>query len=236
MTASSPAVALDLRELETYSTPKAATLPATAADLSLLARLRAGDEYALIELVYRYQAALLRLALVFVSNRALAQEVVHETWTAMLEGIPNFEGHCRINTWIFGILIKRARLRLIREARSVRFSALKHSEWEIEPAIDLARLHLHGEEADPKSNRHDDAAERIIERETVVCLKQALHRLPPHLRVVVTLRDIEGLDAGEVCHLLGIDQANQEARLRRARSRLRRAVDVKQIAHTRRKS
>jgi RNA polymerase sigma-70 factor (ECF subfamily) len=198
---------------------------ATAADLSMLARLRAGDESALIELVYRYQPALLRLALVFVPNRALAAEVVQETWTGMLEGIAHFEGQCRINTWIFGILIQRARRRAIRASRPVPVSALRHSEWEIESAIDLARLHLDGGSADSRSDRHDGTAERLIGRGAMDCLKLALHRLPPHLRAVVTLRDIEGLDSGEVCRLLGISEANQEVGLQRARSRLRRALD-----------
>jgi RNA polymerase sigma-70 factor (ECF subfamily) len=127
MTAFGIGVAHDLSEPEAPSTQEAAIGRATAADLSLLARLRAGDEAALVELVYGYQAALLRLAMVFVENRALAEEVVQETWTGVLEGIAYFEGHCRIKTCIFGILIKRARLRVIRDARSVPFSSLRHS-------------------------------------------------------------------------------------------------------------
>jgi len=123
----------------------------------------------------------------------LAEEVVQQTWAGVLEGIAHFEGQCRINTWIFGILIERARR--IREARSVPFSDLRHSGWEIEPEIDLARLHLEGGSADSGSDRHDGTAERPVGREAMDSLKLAVHRLPPHLRAVVMLRDIEGLDS-----------------------------------------
>ncbi len=225
MAAFSTAVVCEQSEPEALSTQEAATGRVTGSELSALARLRAGDECALVELVYRYQPALLRLAMVFVQNRALAEEVVQETWTGVLEGIAHFEGQCRIKTWIFGILIKRARLRATHEARSVPFSVLRQSEWEIQPAIDLARLHLDVASAGSKSDRHDDMAEKLIEREAMGCLRQALERLPPHLHAVVTLRDIEGLDSDEVCHLLGIGETNQEARLQRARARLRRALD-----------
>ena len=225
MTPPASAAALALRRTEPSPSQKQPAARATAADLSFLARIGAGDESALVELVYQYQPALLRLALIFVDNRALAEEVVHETWTGVLERIAYFEGQCTIKAWIFGILVQRARRRVIREARSVPLSSARHSAWEIEPAIDLAPLGFEGDSADSKGERRDATAEKLIEREPMRCLRHALQRLPPRLRAVVTLRDIEGLDSAEVGQLLGIGEATQQARLQRARSSLRRALD-----------
>jgi RNA polymerase sigma-70 factor (ECF subfamily) len=182
----------------------------TDSDLSLLERLRSGDQLALADLVERHHHSLLRLASVFLRNRASAEEVVQETWMAVLKATASFEGRSRIKTWIFRILIRRAQTRLIREARTIPFSALRRSRLETE------------EISPPCYEKTPE--EQVIERETMRCLKLALERLPIHLRAVVTLRDIEGLDSGEVCNLLGISDATQRVRLHRARSRLRAAL------------
>ena len=182
----------------------------TDSDLSLLERLRTGDGLALADLVERHHHSLLRLASVFLRNRASAEEVVQETWMAVLKATASFEGRSRIKTWIFRILIRRAQTRLIREARSIPFSALRRSRLETE------------EISPPCYEKTPE--KQVIERETMRCLKLALERLPIHLRAVVTLRDIEGLDSGEVCNLLGISDATQRVRLHRARSRLRAAL------------
>ena len=182
----------------------------TDSDLSLLERLRTGDQLALADLVERHHHSLLRLASVFLRNRASAEEVVQETWMAVLKATASFEGRSRIKTWIFRILIRRAQTRLIREARSIPFSALRRSRLETE------------EISPPCYEKTPE--KQVIERETMRCLKLALERLPIHLRAVVTLRDIEGLDSGEVCNLLCISDATQRVRLHRARSRLRAAL------------
>jgi len=182
----------------------------TDSDLSLLERLHTGDQLALAELVERHHHSLLRLASVFLRNRASAEEVVQETWMAVLKATASFEGRSRIKTWIFRILIRRAQTRLIREARSIPFSALRRSRLETE------------EISPPCYEKTPE--KQVIERETMRCLKLALERLPIHLRAVVTLRDIEGLDSGEVCNLLGISDATQRVQLHRARSRLRAAL------------
>ena len=196
----SPAVARDLRRPSSSG---------TASDLFLLERLRTGDELALADLVGRHHLSLLRLALMFVRNRASAEEVVQETWMAVLKKITGFEGRSSLKTWIFRILIHRAQTRLIREARSTPFSTFRRSrlETEIFPPCD---------------NRNPE--KQLVERETMRCLKQALEQLPIPLRAVVTLRDIEGLESGEVCSLLGIGEGTQRVRLHRARSRLRAAL------------
>ena len=182
----------------------------TDSDLSLLERLHTGDQLALADLVERHHHSLLRLASVFLRNRASAEEVVQETWMAVLKATASFEGRSGIKTWIFRILIRRAQTRLIREARSIPFSALRRSRLETE------------EISPPCYEKTPE--KQVIERETMRCLKLALERLPIHLRAVVTLRDIEGLDSGEVCNLLGISDATQRVQLHRARSRLRAAL------------
>jgi RNA polymerase sigma-70 factor (ECF subfamily) len=190
----------------------------TDSDLSLLERLRSGDQLALADLVERHHHSLLRLASVFLRNRASAEEVVQETWMAVLKATASFEGRSRIKTWIFRILIRRAQTRLIREARTIPFSALRRSRLEAESVVDSVC-----EEISPPCYEKTPE-EQVIERETMRCLKLALEGLPVHLRAVVTLRDIEGLDSGEVCNLLGISDATQRVRLHRARSRLRAAL------------
>src|SRR5258707_4408678 len=181
----------------------------TDSDLSLLERLHTGDQLALAELVERHHHSLLRLASVFLRNRASAAEVVQETWMAVLKATASFEGRSRIKTWIFRILIRRARTRPIREPRSIPFSALTRSRLETEEILPPC---------------YENPEKQLIESETMRCLKSALERLPIHSRAVVTLRDIEGLDSGEVCNLLGISDATQRVRLHRARSRLRAAL------------
>jgi len=206
----SAAIARDLRRPSSLG---------TSSDQLLLERVRAGDELALADLVERHQHSLLRLALVFLRDRASAEEVVQETWVAVLKGVAAFEGRSSVKSWIFRILIRRAQTRLIREARSIPLSALRRSRLETESVVDLA-----SEEILPPC--YDNPEKQLIERETMRCLKLALERLPIHLRVVVSLRDIEGLDSGEVCKLLAISESAQRVRLHRARSRLREALKI----------
>src|SRR5229473_1984177 len=151
---------------------------ASSADLKILARLRAGDESALGELVGRYHAVLLRLALAFYPNRAFAEEVVQDTWTAVVDGLASFEGRSSLKTWICRILTNRAKTRLIREARSVPFSALKDSDSD-EPAVDPVRFFLDGRWADPPRRWTDDTPEKLLmQKEAMGCLERALQKLP----------------------------------------------------------
>jgi len=139
---------------------------------------------------------------------------------AILTGIAAFEGRSSLKSWIFRILIRRAQTRLIRETRSIPLSALRRSRLETESVGDPVCEEI----SPPCFERNPE--KQVIERETMRCLKLALERLPIHLRVVVTLRDIEGLDSGEVCNLLGISKGAQRVRLHRARSRLREALNI----------
>ncbi len=201
------------------------TTAASSADLKLLARLRAKDESALCELVRRYQGPLLRLALAFLPNEALAEEAVQDTWAAVVDGLASFEGRSSLKTWIFRILTNRAKTRLLREARSVPFSALTRLDSD-EVAVNPARFDSDGHWAEPPSNLSDESPEKqLIDKEAMSCLERALRQLPLNQRAVVSLRDVQGMESDEVCNMLGIRETNQRVLLHRGRSKLRRALE-----------
>jgi len=186
-----------------------------------------------MELVRRYHGALLRLALVLLPNRAIAEEVVQDTWMFVVDGLASFEGRSSLKTWICRILTNRAKTRQIREARSVPFSALRKSDSD-EHAVDPARFLPDGRWAEPPRRWNEDTPERLlIQKEAMGCLERALQQLPPNQRAVVTLRDIEGFDSDEVCNVLDIGETNQRVLLHRARSKLRRALEEHLIGEER---
>jgi len=195
----------------------------------LVARLRAGDESALGELVRRYHRRLLRLALALLPSHALAEEAVQDTWTAVVDGIASFEGRSSLKTWIFRILANLAKTRITREAHSVPLSALSYSGWD-ELAVDPARFSEDGSWADPpRSWDGDNPEKRLMDKQAIGCLERALQKLPPNQRAVVTLRHIQELESGEVCNILGVRRINERVLLHRARSKLRRALEEYRI-------
>jgi RNA polymerase sigma-70 factor (ECF subfamily) len=199
---------------------------ASAGDLALVRRLLAGDEAAFVYLVNRYHARLLRLAMSFVSDRSAAEEVVQDTWLGVMSGIRTFEGRSALKTWIFRILINRAKTRGVRELRSIPFSALGNPESEHEPAVDPARFQPTGMWADSPRRWDDETPEKILMRqEAGRRLEEEMAKLPPNQRAVLTLRDVEGLSSDEVCNILGISETNQRVLLHRARSKIRQALE-----------
>ncbi len=199
--------------------------PARPPDLRLVARLRAGEESALTELVRRYHGTLLRIALALLPNRAIAEEVVQDTWACVVDGLDAFEGRSTLKTWICRILTNRAKTRLIREARSVSFSALRDSDSD-EPAVDSARFSSDGRWAEAPCRWNYNTPEKLLmQKEAMGCLERALQELPAAQRAVVTLRDVEGLDSDEVCNVLSIGETNQRVLLHRGRSKLRQALE-----------
>jgi RNA polymerase sigma-70 factor (ECF subfamily) len=189
--------------------------------LVLLGRLRAGDDRAFSLLIDRHHRTMLRFAQIYVSSLAVAEEVVQETWVAVLEGIAGFEGRSSLKTWIFGILINRAKTRGIREGRSVPATAENGTD-----VADSGRFRSNGEWAQPPRRWDEETPEKLMMRqEAVRLLEAALGELPPSQRAAVTLRDIEGLESAEVCNVLGISETNQRVLLHRARSKLRRALE-----------
>jgi RNA polymerase sigma-70 factor (ECF subfamily) len=197
----------------------------SSTDRRLVARLRAREESALLELIRRYHGVLMRVALVLLPNRAIAEEVVQDTWTCVIDGLGSFEGRSSLKTWICRILANRAKTRLIREGRSVPFSALRRSDSD-EPAVDPARFFSDGRWADPPRGWTEETPEKLLmQKEAMGCLERALQELPPSQRAVVTMRDVEGFDSEEVCNVLNIRETNQRVLLHRARSKLRRALE-----------
>jgi RNA polymerase sigma-70 factor, ECF subfamily len=197
-------------------------------DATLVDALRRRDERAFEELVDRYSSALLRLALDFVRTRAVAEEVVQETWLAVLDGIDRFEGRSSLRTWLFRILVNRAKTRGTREARTLPFSALEPGEDEPAVPSDRFRPDDHrwaGDWATPPRSLNDVPAERLLSGEMRQRLGDALAALPESQRFVVTLRDFVGCEADEVCELAGVSDGNQRVLLHRGRSKLRAALE-----------
>jgi RNA polymerase sigma-70 factor, ECF subfamily len=192
-------------------------------DAALIAALRRGDEGAFVELIERYHRSLLRLARIHV-GAAAAEDVVQETWLGLLHGLNAFEGRASLKTWLFRVLINRARTRAGRESRTVPLS-------EVEPFVDPARFRPVD---DPRWPGHwliapspDDLPEqRLLAHELEGVVRQALTELPPAQREVVTLRDIDGWSNEEIADALEISEANQRVLLHRGRSRVRSAVEA----------
>lgn len=208
------------------------SVPASTADFHLVEALRAGDETAFASLLDQYHTSLVRLALIYVSSQAVAEEVAQETWLSVLQGLDRFEGRSSLKTWIFRILTNRAKTRGQREARQVPFSDLAMAEIEAdEPAVEPSRFLPADDPAWPHHwaegpQSWDDIPERqFLAQETRAYLMAAIAVLSPTQRVVINLRDVEGWSSAEVCTLLGLSEANQRVLLHRARSKVRRALE-----------
>ena len=198
----------------------------------LCAALRRGDESAFSTLVSLYHAPLRRLALSYVRSAAVADEVVQETWLAVLRGVDNFEERSSLKTWIFRILTNKAKTRAERESRTVPLSALPSGDaGEDESAVDPNRFfdqqHARwpGHWASPPARWDELPAEHLEGRELLDAMKAAIEELPARQRQVIVLRDIEGWDAEEACRVLELSEANQRVLLHRARSRVRQALE-----------
>jgi RNA polymerase sigma-70 factor, ECF subfamily len=191
-----------------------------------LAMLRAGDEGAFIRLVERYSGPMQRVAAGHVASAAIAEEVVQETWMAVLEGLHRFEGRCSLRSWVFQILINRAKTRGVQDSRSTPFSSLA-PEAESEAAVAPDRfLQGHarwsGHWADPPQPFQEDA---LVSAEMLEVIREAIQALPPAQREVISLRDVQQWSAQEVCDALGLSDGNQRILLHRARSKVRSALE-----------
>ena len=188
--------------------------------------LRQGDEKAFASLVQRYHASLLRLAMSYVATREQAEDAVAETWLGVLNGIDRFEGRSSLKTWIFRILVNRAKTKGVREQRSVPFSSLEGDEGEDrEPSVDPARFAPAGYWSAPPQSWEGLPEDRLLSAEAKAVVDDAIARLPDSQRAVITLRDVHGLTAQEAADILGLTEINQRVLLHRARSRLRQALE-----------
>ena len=202
-----------------------------SADRDLVQRLRGGDDHAFAEIVSRWSATMRRIARTHVSTDASAEEIVQDTWLAVIHGLAGFEGRSSLRTWVFHILTNRAKTCGVREARSVPWSSVGSPRSD-SPTVDPSRFRGPGDEYPhnwtvvgaprPWEPSPEGAA---LTGEILDHLAGALTALPERQRTVVTLRDVNGLSAEEVCEHLAITAANQRVLLHRARARLRETLD-----------
>ena len=195
----------------------------TERDARVLAALRAGDEEAFAALVRRHHAAMKRVARMYVSTDAVAEEIVQETWLAAIAGLERFEQRSSLKTWLFHILANKAKTRGIRERRIVPFASLAGGEDA--PSVPPERFQGQGDAwpghwATPP-RPWEDPERRLQSLEARACLRAAIGALPEVQQAVLTLRDVEGLEAEEVCRLLDLTDGNQRVILHRARARVR---------------
>jgi RNA polymerase sigma-70 factor, ECF subfamily len=200
----------------------------TPADARLVDGLRRKDESAFAELMRMYGAGMLRVARMYVSSRAVAEEVVAEAWLAVLSGIDRFEGRSSLKTWLFRIVANTAKTRGVREARTIPLSALGDDEGE--SAVDVDRFfgpdaRFPGHWSAPPQSWAGAPEERLIADETLGVIERAIEELPPLQAAVITMRDVEGFSAEEVRNAFDISETNQRVLLHRARSKVRRALE-----------
>jgi RNA polymerase sigma-70 factor (ECF subfamily) len=204
---------------------------ATQQDLALVEALRAGDETAFMMLVERYQPAMLRIARMYVSTRAVAEDVVQDAWVGVLKGLDRFEGRSSLRTWIFRILVNTAKTRGQREARSVPFSSVWAADPEVEPSVEPDRFLSLGHPgppgrwAEPPAGWASTPEERLLSKETLAEVSRAIDALPPNQREVITMRDVLGWTSADVRNALDISETNQRVLLHRARAKVRRALE-----------
>ena len=202
-------------------------LLAVADERRLVEALRAGDEEAFRSLVREHGPAMLRLARLYVSTRAVAEEVVQEAWLGVLRGIGRFEGRSSLKTWIFRILTNTAKTRGVREGRTVPFSSLAADDDD-GPSVAAERFlgedsRFPGHWAAPPTRWEGSA--RLLARETQELIDSEIAKLPPAQAVVITMRDVQGFEPEEICNALEITETNQRVLLHRARSRVRSALE-----------
>ena len=206
-------------------------LAAAPGDVELVAALRAGDERAFADLVERMHPSLVRLARSWVDSPAVAEEVAQEAWLGVLRGLDTFEFRSSLKTWIFRILVNRAKTRGERESRTVPFSDAAGASEPDRPSVDPDRF-LDADHArwphhwgTPPQRWDELPEERLLGSETRTLIEHEIQSLPPAQRQVIELRDVEGMDSDEVCQLLGLSAGNQRVLLHRARSHVRRALE-----------
>jgi RNA polymerase sigma-70 factor (ECF subfamily) len=200
-----------------------------SADDALVAALRRGDEHAFAALVRAHHPALVRLARTSVSSDAVAEEVAQETWLAVIEGIGRFEGRSSLKTWIFSILVNKARTRGVRDKRVVPISSLGGQRDDAR-SVDPDRFVREGQRwgghwSQPPVPWTQGPVERLLARETMDVTARAIAQLPDRQRTVMTLRDLDGWTSAETCALLELSEGNQRVLLHRARSQVRSVLE-----------
>ena len=197
-------------------------------DSQLVAALRAGDEATFVQVVREWHPSMLRVAQIFVPSRAIAEDVVQETWLRVLGALDRFEGRSSLKTWVFRILVNTAKTRAQREGRVLPFSALNNPGRIPEAAVDPDRFRPEDDERYPghwSSPPRELPEERLLAAETRQLIAAAIDSLPATQAAVIRLRDVDGWSSEEVRNALDISEVNQRVLLHRARAKVRRALE-----------
>jgi len=211
-----------LPHLRTASAP----VPSTARDDDrLVALVRTGDDDAFATLVRRHSPALLRLARRYVPSDAVAEDVVQETWIGVLRGLERFERRSTFKSWLFRILVNRAKTRGVREHRSVPFASLGSPDGKDGPMADPMHVLPKGAWASLPHRWQDDPEAALQSKEARRIVQEAIDALPQRQRNVIALRVLQGLDSEEVCNMLDVSESNERVLLHRARAKLRVALE-----------
>jgi RNA polymerase sigma-70 factor, ECF subfamily len=199
-----------------------------ADDRQLVDALRAGDEETFRRLVREWHAPLVRVAQIYVPSRAVAEDVVQETWLRVLRALDRFEGRSSLRTWVFRILVNTAKTRAQRDGRVIPFSSLQDPARVPEAAVDADRFRPEDDERFPghwSAPPRDLPEERLLAAETRDVIAGAIEALPASQRAVISLRDVEGWSSEEVRNALDISEVNQRVLLHRARAKVRTALE-----------
>ena len=194
---------------------------------SELEALRAGDEAAFQSLIQRYHGPMFRLAMTYVGDRGVAEDVVQEAWLTCLRSLDRFEGRSSLKTWLFGILVNVARSRRRKESRILPFASIfrRDDSDSRRPTVDRSRFGSDGMWRNGPQSWDNLPESKVLGDETLQHVRSAIDTLPPKQREVILLRDVAGFDAGEVSSLLGISAANERVRLHRARATVRQKLE-----------
>jgi RNA polymerase sigma-70 factor (ECF subfamily) len=189
-----------------------------------LEALRSGDEAAFRTLIQMHHGPMVRLAMTYVRDPGVAEEVVQEAWLVCLRSLDKFEGRSSLKTWIYGIVMNIARSRKRRESRILPFASLwqRDDSDSRRPTVEAGRFGRDGMWSSPPDSWPES---KVLSSETMLRVKAAIESLPMKQREVITLRDVAGLDADEVCGLLSISAENQRVRLHRARAAVRKMLE-----------
>ena len=204
---------------------------ASPEDRRLVEALKAGDERAFSDLLTQYHSSLIRVAMMYVSTRVVAEEVAQETWVGVIKGLARFEGRSSLKTWIYRILTNTAKTRAEREGRTIPFSSLAGGGGDDDPVVDADRFldashHTWGGHWETYPRSWSEMPEqRLLSSEMRNRIEEAVDTLPVTQRTVIRLRDIEGFSSDEVCSLLDISEGNQRVLLHRARSKVRASIE-----------
>ena len=195
---------------------------------SLILALRRGDETVFAQFVDQHSASMLRVACAYVPSRAIAEEVVQDTWIALIKGIDGFEGRSSLRGWLFRVLINIAKARGVRERRDADVAIAAFTGGTVDPA----RFRTgdgpwpgHWKDDEEPSPFPDTPEGSALGKELVELASREIDKLPQRQRTIVTLRDVLGFESREVCELLDISVGNQRVALHRGRAAIRQVLE-----------